>query len=283
MRSITGSSPLARGLLALLGVLGEVARIIPARAGFTLPDDRDHPSSADHPRSRGVYRRGAPDGGRDAGSSPLARGLPTGQAMRLALRGIIPARAGFTCRSWQPVVCPADHPRSRGVYLASAPAAWSASGSSPLARGLQLQPVFAQLTPRIIPARAGFTAGRPWSSGEGADHPRSRGVYVPPPVHRRPPPGSSPLARGLREASVREWFRERIIPARAGFTRRPETRARTSTDHPRSRGVYRHSVLESSNHAGSSPLARGLHSNGRAGRCNMGIIPARAGFTEKGR
>ena len=37
------------------------------------------------------------------GSSPLARGLPTGQAMRLALRGIIPARAGFTLADpWNP-------------------------------------------------------------------------------------------------------------------------------------------------------------------------------------
>ena len=111
-----GSSPLARGLLALLGVLGEVARIIPARAGFTLPDDRDHPSSADHPRSRGVYRRGAPDGGRDAGSSPLARGLRLGTCASATASRIIPARAGFTMSAYVLVPSREDHPRSRGVY-----------------------------------------------------------------------------------------------------------------------------------------------------------------------
>ena len=54
----------------------------------------------------------------------------------MAVTGIIPARAGFTClvsltgpRRW-------DHPRSRGVYDDDASWVRSTAGSSPLARGL---------------------------------------------------------------------------------------------------------------------------------------------------
>ena len=72
-----GSSPLARGLRRPEARADPCRRIIPARAGFTgcSPWSCDPP--ADHPRSRGVYRklrRATP--GR-AGSSPLARGLPS--------------------------------------------------------------------------------------------------------------------------------------------------------------------------------------------------------------
>ena len=51
----------------------------------------------------------------------------------------------------------ADHPRSRGVYIATAGAILILSGSSPLARGLldNKYPMFN--INGIIPARAGFT------------------------------------------------------------------------------------------------------------------------------
>ena len=51
--------------------------------------------------------------------------------------GIIPARAGFTLLESQLFIVTRDHPRSRGVYTATA-------GEAP--------PLV-----RIIPARAGFT------------------------------------------------------------------------------------------------------------------------------
>ena len=70
-----GSSPLARGLL-LVGVKDALALgIIPARAGFTPTVAGATGGDADHPRSRGVYRRRTQWGGRHPGSSPLARGL----------------------------------------------------------------------------------------------------------------------------------------------------------------------------------------------------------------
>ena len=73
---------------------------------------------------------------------------------------------------------------------------------------------------RIIPARAGFTdhaaarrLGRP-------DHPRTRGVYRGYTMHSLRHRGSSPHARGLQGVGGLEAQDGRIIPARAGFTRR---------------------------------------------------------------
>ena len=50
----------------------------------------------DHPRSRGVYNREPAAFADFRGSSPLARGLPSGIEELAKAGGIIPARAGFT-------------------------------------------------------------------------------------------------------------------------------------------------------------------------------------------
>ena len=93
---LEGSSPLARGLpLGALRVRFG-ARIIPARAGFTILRICLTIRLWDHPRSRGVYVADAGGSAVPVGSSPLARGLPP------AKRTACP-----TC---------SDHPRSRGVY-----------------------------------------------------------------------------------------------------------------------------------------------------------------------
>ena len=95
---LSGSYPLARGLLpgGAQGLCGR--RIIPARAGFTNLQAGDAARFEDHPRSRGVYGPdGSPKGGYH-GSSPLARGLLVAKTIETAKSGIIPARAGFTGR-----------------------------------------------------------------------------------------------------------------------------------------------------------------------------------------
>ena len=113
--------------------------------------------------------------------------------------------------------------------------------------------------------------------------------------------GSSPLARGLRQRQSQVTVHGRIIPARAGFTLRlPHTFA-LRWDHPRSRGVYlirEHAIrlregssplarglllclIEEQPYSGSSPLARGLRDITRVIGADAGIIPARAGFTER--
>ena len=172
-----------------------------------------------------------------------------------------------------------DHPRSRGVYGRRACRSLSALGSSPLARGLHLEQGPLHHGDRIIPARAGFTNGRPTTSSGSRDHPRSRGVYVKSSSTRRSASGSSPLARGLRVGGLSLSVLTRIIPARAGFTIPGPVRLRTQWDHPRSRGVYLDANGFISVSGGSSPLARGLRPIFLGNWESAGIIPARAGFT----
>ena len=136
---------------------------------------------------------------------------------------------------------------------------------------------------RIIPARAGFTPVGATPAEARSDHPRSRGVYEATGIVEHPSDGSSPLARGL-PSRVWAWgVQNRIIPARAGFTRSNPTRVWSSPDHPRSRGVYVAFSRARDDSPGSSPLARGLLPRGVQGGWGDGIIPARAGFTQGGR
>ena len=254
-----GSSPLARGLRLRECLHRQVARIIPARAGFTGTGSLSQLTISDHPRSRGVYWNQHELQQRNRGSSPLARGLPINEIeLRRAFR-IIPARAGFTRSSRSRSTRLRDHPRSRGVYAAvSTSDEWS-EGSSPLARGLLKLKNELRSSRGIIPARAGFTFRVFRSRRTCRDHPRSRGVYARLATLLRAMMGSSPLARGLLDVHIAGLPRNGIIPARAGFTQDLRGREAPSADHPRSRGVY---VVST-----------------RLCRWREGIIPARAGFT----
>ena len=192
------------------------------------------------------------------GSSPLARGLPSSLRTSPRRRGIIPARAGFTNivrvgKAWS-----GDHPRSRGVYGHTDASPPQGAGSSPLARGLQVEPGPDSRDPGIIPARAGFTPGYDGNVDLNRDHPRSRGVYLKPSSVRTAERGSSPLARGLQDSLGRADVAAGIIPARAGFTRPARNSCGATEDHPRSRGVYVTGRWELRPDEGSSPLARGL-------------------------
>ena len=172
-----------------------------------------------------------------------------------------------------------DHPRSRGVYPRAPPRTRVNTGSSPLARGLLKFSRCELRTNWIIPARAGFTSTTRSRQSPPLDHPRSRGVYTRP--NRRPTRrgGSSPLARGLRRGEPLGHPLVQIIPARAGFTPRPNPGSGPPPDHPRSRGVYGIAVTSSGDIFGSSPLARGLQEGEVGFQLVIGIIPARAGFT----
>ena len=255
----TGSSPLARGLPRQAGAGGD--------------------ECLDHPRSRGVYPAVTAYGLRVGGSSPLARGLPGVELGPPSPEGIIPARAGFTLGHERQAGPPADHPRSRGVYRLPVRALNTRRGSSPLARGLRRVPQARIRQQGIIPARAGFTAGGASPPPAPGDHPRSRGVYDCVRATKSHAKGSSPLARGLLGRASGHDEAGRIIPARAGFTRTCGRVPGASPDHPRSRGVYFHSVSAPDLIAGSSPLARGLLTGFLVGLRDAGIIPARAGFT----
>mgnify|MGYP000874757480 CR=1 FL=1 len=213
------------------------------------------------------------------GSSPLARGLLLRQRRNTVLSRIIPARAGFTGIGFARRSTSPDHPRSRGVYRLARRLRAFSRGSSPLARGLRGLERLVGRERGIIPARAGFTLRRchPWYCRR--DHPRSRGVYVMRNDVLTCARGSSPLARGLPVELEGSDCCSRIIPARAGFTRRSRASVMVSRDHPRSRGVYLLAAPSPSSSAGSSPLARGLLIREVHRLRLVRIIPARAGFT----
>ena len=193
------------------------------------------------------------------GSSPLARGLPRACEPSDPRRRIIPARAGFTGGAPVSRGVGWDHPRSRGVYPASSRGLRFVVGSSPLARGLHGARGRPRGPPGIIPARTGFTESGAADGDTAGDHPRSRGVYLRPLIHRQE--------------------QVRIIPARAGFTDAERGLSVRRWDHPRSRGVYRLMVFMGCSLRGSSPLARGLQIGHRLEEALPRIIPARAGFT----
>ena len=278
-----GSSPLARGLQFLRILRRENVRIIPARAGFTMSTNCYGAPLSDHPRSRGVYERTLILNGLAVGSSPLARGLHKRDEDGDEIAGIIPARAGFTQPGARGARAEGDHPRSRGVYVASGSHYKACVGSSPLARGLQPRGAPQAPPGGIIPARAGFTRCRGTGATVSRDHPRSRGVYSMARMARRVRRGSSPLARGLLEVWVACPDEGGIIPARAGFTRENEADRAGLPDHPRSRGVYQGTTPHRPSAEGSSPLARGLPGEDVHPCAPMRIIPARAGFTGAGR
>ena len=193
------------------------------------------------------------------GSSPHARGLLVDRHRIKLTPRIIPARAGFTADGFQWCHGHQDHPRTRGVYVMMTSGSGMRFGSSPHARGLPPQPRKRAAQRRIIPARAGFTAGKPLRGAVSVDHPRTRGVYVFGASEVGSAAGSSPHARGLPCRPDQPLGRRGIIPARAGFTGRRADRLPLARDHPRTRGVY--------------------HAYRHAGYRKRRIIPARAGFT----
>ena len=91
------------------------------------------------------------------------------------------------------------------------------------------------------------------------DHPRACGVYVSWVKDTVTGVGSSPRVRGLLVIRRYAQHKNRIIPARAGFT-----------------FSFR---LITESLSGSSPRVRGLRADGIAERGDCRIIPARAGFT----
>ena len=153
------------------------------------------------------------------------------------------------------------------------------NGSSPLARGTRRGGSRRGGEQRIIPARAGNTAGALNMASIPPDHPRSRGEH---PICRAASAkvsGSSPLARGTPPAPVCRRARGRIIPARAGNTSAPRPSRICGSDHPRSRGEHMQSKCNANRMLGSSPLARGTLDRRHVGEVFARIIPARAGNT----
>ena len=198
-KSLTpGSSPLARGKLALLASGDHPPGLIPARAGKTSLSDARVFRRAAHPRSRGENASGPVMWAYGCGSSPLARGKILGD--RDSVRGsrLIPARAGKTGRGTSRAAQPWAHPRSRGENHGPGRRGGVCWGSSPLTRGKP--------------------GGRRRARPRRLAHPRSRGENrsgCPGPSGSG---GSSPLTRGKPTAARPAPPLSRLIPAHAGKT-----------------------------------------------------------------
>ena len=210
-----------------------------------------------HPRSRGEHPLTQDPGASPEGSSPLARGARSiSRAVRLSA-GLIPARAGSTSGRSSSTSSTGAHPRSRGEHTIHHWGVLGQKGSSPLARGARSGGGLRRRHRRLIPARAGSTWGRGRSASSTRAHPRSRGEHQAGPAEPVLPTGSSPLARGAPSLPAAVIAAQRLIPARAGSTRRRPTPPAAGPAHPRSRGEHRMTGETNVPSGGSSPLARG--------------------------
>ena len=134
-RTVTGSSPLARGTCRCFPRFRLRRRLIPARAGNIRSTETWFTCSPAHPRSRGEHRPATHSALRAAGSSPLARGTFDTLLLTQWLARLIPARAGNILLLARRIGVRSAHPRSRGEHLGDARGEMVHSGSSPLARG----------------------------------------------------------------------------------------------------------------------------------------------------
>ena len=91
--------------------------------------------------------------------------------------------------------------------------------------------------------------------------------------------GSSPLARGTHERTVKCLLLFRLIPARAGNTSAHDPKSTAPPAHPRSRGEHAVTFYMVIPWGGSSPLARGTRHEALALFGAVRLIPARAGNT----
>ena len=213
------------------------------------------------------------------GSSPRVRGKHRASGETAAQVRIIPARAGQTTRSTQARQPAPDHPRACGANSFFLSSHVLGFGSSPRVRGKRVVRVPGRLPARIIPARAGQTARRCRAAPERPDHPRACGANGKAFHTEENLPGSSPRVRGKRvcRSPLEEPYR--IIPARAGQTKRPIWPKPRRTDHPRACGANMIARRPVGVDIGSSPRVRGKPGGACACLALVRIIPARAGQT----
>ena len=152
-----GSSPHARGTLAVKNGRFQVFGIIPACAGNTQGPTTTVSATRDHPRMRGEHPACIWLLANCWGSSPHARGTLHHGEIRPARPGIIPACAGNTSVPNSSRTDTRDHPRMRGEHKFRQGKGFFQSGSSPHARGTRRIRRAGRVRPGIIPACAGNT------------------------------------------------------------------------------------------------------------------------------
>ena len=274
-----GSSPRVRGKHLAARTRRHQLGLIPARAGKISGRCWGGCASSAHPHACGenTTRYGChPSNG---GSSPRMQGKLERADGGGAGARLIPAHAGkttlrSTCNSPSPA-----HPRACGENYRAAHSSAVNTGSSPRVRGKH-RPTNTTLPPtRLIPARAGKTAGALLLFSPPSAHPRACGENCMAAVAAPMSQGSSPRVRGKLAAAWVAPARTGLIPARAGKTVRVGSTSTTSGAHPRACGENPRSRADVEQVTGSSPRVRGKRRRTRWGVCGRGLIPARAGKT----
>ena len=133
--------------------------------------------------------------------------------------------------------------------------------------------------PRLIPACAGKTGGRPVRGFGFWARPRVCGENWVRTLRSLMRAGSSPRVRGKRRGPRQLVHGRRLIPAYAGKTASAVGAAAGAAAHPRVCGENdaRRSAFDSAR--GSSPRVRGKHDGRRSVLRVLGLIPACAGKT----
>ena len=255
--------------------------LIPARAGKTPGPDRPRSLAWAHPRAGGENCRTVACALSTRGSSPRGRGKRTVQVGALVYARLIPARAGKTSsrkpsRTTQPA-----HPRAGGENQPSYSGVTRNTGSSPRGRGKQAPGSPQEQRSRLIPARAGKTSLRIVGLLATRAHPRAGGENIKKITARMRELGSSPRGRGKRRECFELLVVGRLIPARAGKTRRAHPTDARRTAHPRAGGENEAGDEKGATFEGSSPRGRGKHRSRGGQRPPSGLIPARAGKTQR--
>ena len=178
MVSSYGSSPRVRGTQSSPVLKARKVRIIPARAGNTLPHDSSNAPSPDHPRACGEHLQQCKYTSCGSGSSPRVRGTQAPLFDKPGGERIIPARAGNTGAPTHPKATRPDHPRACGEHISMSMLDCCSIGSSPRVRGTHAARRMPIRLARIIPARAGNTMASSTRASSTADHPRACGEHV---------------------------------------------------------------------------------------------------------
>ena len=153
-------------------------------------------------------------------------------------------------------------------------------GSSPQARGTHTKLTAGDKEIRFIPAGAGNTSRLRLRLRQMSVHPRRRGEHH---ISRSVYPdfrGSSPQARGTRQAPQPAPASGRFIPAGAGNTSQHYGCMAGPQVHPRRRGEHFTSLFDPQKISGSSPQARGTLSLSNLCNSHRRFIPAGAGNTQ---
>ena len=173
----------------------------------------------------------------------------------------------------------AAHPRACGENDALTARYMRGDGSSPRVRGKLDSGVHHSSPQGLIPARAGKTGAGVPAGGRSRAHPRVCGENG---CSSRVAPshiGSSPRVRGKLAQCGGDVDVGRLIPACAGKTCQVSTRRRTGRAHPRVCGENGPRSPLRARLLGSSPRVRGKRGSWSTSRCQVRLIPARAGKT----